>query len=378
MKRSIIAALMLLPAGGAHADFSFEHNEHTYKVVTAPTTWPAARAAASELRLNGESGYLVTIDSADENAAILSAIEAELGIESLDQTRASDGGDAAFVWIGANDIQAEGVWLWDKSGEQFWAGDFNGAPVNGLYANWGVEPDNFGDQDAAGLGLEAWPADFGDLGIAGQWNDLSVNNQLFYVVEFDTPAATSALALEEPANGEIYSGIGNLRGWAVSTEGVEQIKVFIDGEYAFDAPSGGPREDVAAAFPDIESARESGYSLAFSYSSLGNGEHTVKVQSVDGFGNVTERSATFTVVAFDNPFIRSEQGVDFSNAVFATEGDEIRVQNAELDGAVYDFTLKWRPAEQGLEIIQIDKLADLTEGEGDNADEGNSDDGGDG
>ena len=373
MRRSIFAALILLPAGAVQADFSFEHNEHTYKVVTAPTTWPAARAAAAELRLNGETGYLAVIDSADENAAILNAIEAELGIESLDQTRASDGGDAAFVWIGANDIQTEGVWLWEKTGEQFWAGDFNGAPVNGSYVNWGVEPDNFGDQDAAALGLEAWPADFGDLGSAGQWNDLAINDPLFYVVEFDTPAATSALALEEPANGEIYSGIGNLRGWALSTEGVEEIKVFIDGEYAFNAPSGGPRGDVAAAFPDVEGASESGFSLAFAYSSLGAGEHTIRVESVDGFGNVTERSATFTVVAFDNPFIGPQQTVDFSSAVFATEGDEIRVQNAELDGAVYDFTLKWRSAEQGLEIIQVDKLADLSEGEDDAADEGDDD-----
>jgi hypothetical protein len=363
--------MALLPALGAQADFSFEHNEHTYKVVTTGATWSGARAAATQLRLNGETGYLAIIDSADENAAILNAIQNQLGDDQLDQTRAVDGGDSAFVWIGANDTQTEGVWLWDKTGEQFWAGDFNGAPVNGLYANWGVEPDNFGDQDAAGLGLEAWPADFGDLGIAGQWNDLAVSNALFYVVEFDTPAATSALALEEPANGEVYSGIGNLRGWAVSTEGVEQIKVYIDGEYAFDAPDGGPREDVAAAFPDIESAAASGYSLAFSYSSLGSGEHTIRVESVDSFGNVEERSATFTVVAFDNPFIRSDQGVDFSNAVFATEGDEIRVQNAELDGAIYDFTLKWRPAEQGLEIIQIDKLTDLSEDEEDSNGAGN-------
>ena len=52
------------------------------------------------------------------------------------------------------------------------------------------------------------------------------------------------LMLEEPINGEIHGGVGNLRGWAVASEGIEKVEIFIDGEYAFDAPYGGARGDV--------------------------------------------------------------------------------------------------------------------------------------
>ena len=42
--------------------------------------------------------------------------------------------------------------------------------------------------------------------------------------------------LEEPVAGEIHGGVGNLRGWAVATDGIDKIEIMIDGEYAFDAP----------------------------------------------------------------------------------------------------------------------------------------------
>ena len=56
------------------------------------------------------------------------------------------------------------------------------------------------------------------------------------------------LMLEEPINGEIHGGVGNLRGWAVASEGIDKVEIFIDGEYAFDAPYGGSRGDVGAPF----------------------------------------------------------------------------------------------------------------------------------
>ena len=54
--------------------------------------------------------------------------------------------------------------------------------------------------------------------------------------------------LEEPVAGEIHGGVGNLRGWAVATDGIDKIEIMIDGVYAFDAPYGGARGDVGGAF----------------------------------------------------------------------------------------------------------------------------------
>lgn len=100
-------------------------------------------------------------------------------------TVAPDGGGAAYVWIGGNDLTTEGNWVWDGNndgkGIQFWLGDTSGNPVNNLYNNWGKEPDNYlNSQDALGLALTNWP-----LGSAGQWNDIDDSNKLYFVIEFD-------------------------------------------------------------------------------------------------------------------------------------------------------------------------------------------------
>ena len=67
------------------------------------------------------------------------------------------------------------------------------------------------------------------------------------------------IMLEEPVAGEIHGGVGNLRGWAVATDGIDKIEIMIDGEYAFDAPYGGARGDVGGAFPDVANASQSGF-----------------------------------------------------------------------------------------------------------------------
>jgi hypothetical protein len=79
----------------------------------------------------------------------------------------------------------EGEWIWDGDGDgegvQFWAGGVSGEPVNGLYSNWGLEPDNWNNQDGLGLAITNWP-----LGEAGQWNDVDIANELFYIIEYPT------------------------------------------------------------------------------------------------------------------------------------------------------------------------------------------------
>ena len=121
----------------------------------------------------------------------------------------------------------------------------------------------------------------------------------------DPPVAAGVLrvALEEPVEGQVHTGVGNLRGWAVASEGITKVEILIDGALAFEAPYGGERGDVGGAFPDVAGSSESGFSLAYNYSGLAAGPHTITAVAYNALGEVQESSARFEVVRFESPFI---------------------------------------------------------------------------
>jgi hypothetical protein len=144
------------------------------------------------------------------------------------------------------------------------------------------------------------------------------------------------IMLEEPVAGEIHGGVGNLRGWAVATDGIDKIEIMIDGEYAFDAPYGGARGDVGGAFPEVANASQSGFSLAYAYSNLSPGSHTISAIAHTLEGETQTSSATFETVRFKQSFI---------------------------SGDTYDMVLDWRTAEQGFEIVQIVEGSNVDNGD---------------
>ena len=161
------------------------------------------------------------------------------------------------------------------------------------------------------------------------------------------------IMLEEPVAGEIHGGVGNLRGWAVATDGIDKIEIMIDGEYAFDAPYGGARGDVGGAFPDVANASQSGFSLAYAYSNLSPGNHTISAVAHTLKGKTLTSSATFEAVRFKQSFISGANAVDLAATSCTVNGDEISASNALIGGDIYDMVLDWRTAEQGFEIIKI-------------------------
>ena len=352
---SVVAALTLLPAG-AHADLVFEHGGHTYKLVELPATWHEATAAAKAMTLAGDPGYLTRIDSAAENQAILEAVSTHLSPAQRANSIPNDGSEAAFVWLGGSDAEREGQWIWTNNGDPFWQGDFNGSPVGGRYTNWGIQPDNAGGaENALAMGLADWPEPFYDLGETGQWNDLEAENRLLYLVEFDAVAEPLRVSLDQPSNNGIHSGVGMIRGWALSGEGVDRIEVYIDGRYAFDVPYGDPRADVGEAYPDIDMSSTSGFSVPFRYSALSAGEHTVSVVVTDRFGEQVERSSTFEVVRFDEPYISKANTPNMDWSLASSYADYITVRGVQVGDAIYTLTLQWQTQTQSFEIVDVFK-----------------------
>ena len=351
---SVATALTLLPAG-AHADLIFEHDGHTYKLVETPMTWSEASDSATAMTLGNETGYLAQIESAGENDAIVNALISHLTEEKLDETIAEDGSNAPFIWLGASD-EVEGRWRWSTSGEQFWAGDFNGDAVSGRYTNWGVQPDDAGNsEDGLAIGLADWPDPFYDLGDTGQWNDLNKDTPLFSLVEFDA-VSDLKVTIGGPSGGDVYSGVGVIKGWALSSDAIQSIDVLIDDNFVFSVPYGDSRPDVGKAFPDIEGADASGYSAPLNFSRLEAGEHRLTVRATDSFGSVREKSTTFKVARFDSSFIGENDAVELGwSRDVSTLGSAIIVRGALIDGTFYDIKLEWRTSTQNFELVAAEK-----------------------
>ena len=165
--------------------------------------------------------------------------------------------------------------------------------------------------------------------------------------------STLRVVLEEPVAGETHGGVGNLRGWTLASEGIEKIEIWIDGAYAFDAPYGGARGDVRAAFPDVNGSDKSGFSLAYAYSTLTAGVHSISAVARDRAGNSRESLASFDVVKFEEDFISDPNAVNLDEAICSASVDEFLLIDALVSGRLYDIVLKWRTAEQGFEIVEI-------------------------
>jgi hypothetical protein len=164
---------------------------------------------------------------------------------------------------------------------------------------------------------------------------------------------TLRVSIETPANGQVYSGIGNFQGWAVAQEGIERVDLYVDDVFFQSAPYGGSRGDVGSVFPDVPNSSESGFSLAYNYGNLGEGTHKLKAIAVTEDGRTLDRTATFSVAKFHKSFIGPQDVVSVDGAFCSVQDDEITVIDALIDGKSYDISLEWRTGTQGFEIYEI-------------------------
>jgi hypothetical protein len=139
-------------------------NGHFYKPVTAGTTYTGARAASLLTTFKGQTGYLVTITSASENAFIYTNVP------------------QANIWFAATDEVTDGKWVIDAGPEKGTVMKTSNGPtagnITGVYNNWaGGEPN--GGNHTEDYAVTNWNGQ-------STWNDLSNNWSNPYIIEYGT------------------------------------------------------------------------------------------------------------------------------------------------------------------------------------------------
>jgi hypothetical protein len=139
-------------------------NGHFYRPISNGTTYTSARAASLLTTFKGQTGYLVTITSASENAFIFSNVP------------------QANIWFAATDEVKDGTWVIDAGPEKGTvmktSNGQNAGNIPGVYNNWaGGEPNgNNGSENYAVTNWNGQPT----------WNDLSNNWNNPYIIEYGT------------------------------------------------------------------------------------------------------------------------------------------------------------------------------------------------
>jgi len=138
-------------------------NGHFYLPVSTTQFYSTAKSLASQQTFKGQTGYLVTITSSNEESFVISNVP------------------QSNIWIALSDVAQEGYWRIDAGPENGTliktANGQTAGNIAGQYNNWcGGEPNNAGGEHYA---VTKW-------GGGGCWNDLPNNFSCAYIVEFGT------------------------------------------------------------------------------------------------------------------------------------------------------------------------------------------------
>ena len=355
MVSGVLLGFATSPAALAQ-NISLTRGGHTYILYKDAVTYSEAYAAAQQVSVGSESGYLMIIDDASENASIRNWLSNSIAASEFNSTSADDGGSSAYVWLAGSDASAEGQWYWQREGTSgfpklFWQGDYQTGQSVGEYTNWGTidnvqqEPDNFENQDALAFALQTWPnpslnAGF-ELGVVGQWNDVDSSNQLFYVVEVDA------------VEGDTSTPSGEIDCTGLSYEAE-------DGQFNLE-PSGG--DDTALIACAIEAATSVGVSTI----KLGRGTFYSGAWVARDFrGTLSGVSKSATTLQLANGSIDCSAPSSWVQGGFRFEGGDVKVRAMTItsdapcgDGEASDFAvLEFTPlsCDQRTHFAQVDRV----------------------
>lgn len=140
----------------------YEFGGHRYELYNTPNFFDKAVEFAKSKVHKGETGYIVSIESPEENEVVHLLLKRN---------------NAKAAWLGAQDVEEEGKWKWTQGpneGRLFWDGLSKDGKAFDLYVNWREgEPNDAENEDCASI-----------LGEDGKWNDARCESTNVLLIEY--------------------------------------------------------------------------------------------------------------------------------------------------------------------------------------------------
>ena len=99
----------------------------------------------------------------------------------------------------------------------------------------------------------------------------------------------SIICLDEPVNNQlISSNTLKIRGWALNSTGIKEVRVYVDGKDLGTVPYGTNRADVNNVYPGYPSGNNPGFDGNVDLSNIGSGVKSLKIKVSSNNGNIQE------------------------------------------------------------------------------------------
>ena len=107
--------------------------------------------------------------------------------------------------------------------------------------------------------------------------------------------------IDWPIDGNLYSGIMQVNGWALDWQGVQRVEVLVDGTSVGTATYGFARPLITPVYPGYPDRALPGWQLSFDTTDFSNGEHYLEVVVTDDLGQDTYIGRRRFVIANPHP-----------------------------------------------------------------------------
>ncbi|WP_315112843.1 Ig-like domain-containing protein [Clostridium intestinale] len=158
-----------------------------------------------------------------------------------------------------------------------------------------------------------------------------------YSVKVNLSKLAPIMNVDEPKANLTANGNIKVRGWALNSSGIKEVRIYAEEKYVGSASLGKSRPDVKNAYSVYPNADKSGYEYTINTSDIEVGGNTIKVQAIGNDGTSQTYSVKINkpspLMSIDEPTLNSTAGGNIKVRGWALNASEVKEVKVYVDDA---------------------------------------------